>query len=66
MPPVELLGVPELLDVFVEARLSVIVTEPVEVFELEGELVIEVVPVEVFELEGDAVKGVTVDDADAV
>lgn len=66
MRPVVPLGVPELLDVFVEARLSVFVTELVEVFELEGELVIEVVPVEVFELEVDAVKGVTVDDAEAV
>jgi hypothetical protein len=50
----------------VEACVSVIVTDPVEVFELEGELVTDVVPVEVFELEGDSVKGVTVDEADAV
>ena len=49
-----------------EACVSVIVTDPVEVFELEGELVTDVVPVEVFELEGDSVKGVTVDEADAV
>ena len=66
MPPIDALGVPEALDVFVEACVSVIVTDPVEVFELEGELVTDVVPVEVFELDGDSVKGVTVDEADAV